>query len=59
VERTNRDGWRPHASSAAPSLAPRYNAIVHQRWLAADEIAAWLRALPHSANSGDAYARLL
>jgi hypothetical protein len=29
------------------------HALVHQGWLAANEIAAWLRALPHSANSGD------
>jgi FkbM family methyltransferase len=43
----------------------RYNAIlgesytlVHRGWLGAEEIAAWLHALPHGANSGDIYARL-
>jgi FkbM family methyltransferase len=41
----------------------RYNAIlgeshtlVHADWLSAEDIAAWLRALPHGANSGDVYA---
>jgi FkbM family methyltransferase len=32
--------------------------LVHQDWVNADEIAAWLRALPQHANSGDIYARL-
>lgn len=43
----------------------RYNAmlgeshtLVHLDWLSADEIAAWLYALPHCANSGDIYALL-
>ncbi len=31
--------------------------MVHPRWLDAESIAAWLRALPHDANSGDVYAR--
>ena len=34
------------------------HALVHAGWLSAEEIAAWLRALPHSANSGDVYALL-
>ena len=43
----------------------RYNAalgesqtMAHGKWLSAGEIAAWLHALPASANSGDIYARL-
>jgi FkbM family methyltransferase len=43
----------------------RYNAalgeshiLVHRDWVNAAEIAAWLRALPQNANSGDIYARL-
>jgi FkbM family methyltransferase len=43
----------------------RYNAalgeshiLVHRDWVNAEEIAAWLRALPQNANSGDIYARL-
>ena len=32
--------------------------LVHRDWLPAGEIAAWLRALQQSANSGDIYARL-
>jgi hypothetical protein len=43
----------------------RYNAmlgeshvLVHPAWLDGQEIAAWLDALPHAANSGDIYARL-
>jgi FkbM family methyltransferase len=43
----------------------RYNAVlgeshllVHRDWVNAEEIAAWLGALPQSANSGDIYARL-
>ena len=43
----------------------RYNAVlgekfafVHQSWMGAEEIAAWVRALPQHANSGDIYARL-
>jgi FkbM family methyltransferase len=43
----------------------RYNAalgetqhLVHKRWLSADEIGAWIDALPPEANSGDVYARL-
>jgi membrane glycosyltransferase len=30
--------------------------FVHSSWQSADEIAAWLAALPHEANSGDIYA---
>jgi FkbM family methyltransferase len=44
----------------------RYNAmlgeshvLVHPDWVDAQEIAAWLHALPHRANSGDIYALLL
>jgi FkbM family methyltransferase len=33
-------------------------AFVHRDWVSGDEITAWLRALPQSANSGDIYARL-
>jgi FkbM family methyltransferase len=33
-------------------------ALVHHDWVSAEEIAAWLSALPQSANSGDIYARL-
>jgi FkbM family methyltransferase len=43
----------------------RYNAalgesqtLVHDAWLTADAIGAWLAALPSAANSGDVYARL-
>ena len=43
----------------------RYNAVlresftfVQRDWMNAEKIAAWLRALPQSANSGDIYARL-
>ena len=43
----------------------RFNAVlgeshvlVHPDWLGGREIAAWLRALPHAANSGDIYALL-
>jgi FkbM family methyltransferase len=43
----------------------RYNAmlgeshvLVHPAWVDAQEIAAWLHALPHRANSGDIYALL-
>jgi FkbM family methyltransferase len=43
----------------------RYNAVlgeshtlVHRDWVSAEEITAWLRSLPQSANSGDIYARL-
>jgi len=32
--------------------------LVHSRWIGAEEIAAWLGALPQEANSGDVYARL-
>jgi FkbM family methyltransferase len=32
--------------------------LVHHNWVSAEEIAAWLSALPQSANSGDIYARL-
>jgi FkbM family methyltransferase len=34
------------------------HALVHASWLSAEEIAAWLRALPQEANSGDIYAKL-
>jgi FkbM family methyltransferase len=33
-------------------------ALVHHEWMSAEEIAAWLSALPQNANSGDIYARL-
>jgi FkbM family methyltransferase len=43
----------------------RYNAMLgeshvlaHADWRSAGEIAAWIEALPHDANSGDIYARL-
>jgi FkbM family methyltransferase len=43
----------------------RYNAIlgethalVHPQWIDAAEVTAWLQELPHSANSGDVYARM-
>lgn len=32
--------------------------FVHDGWRAAEDIGAWLRALPHAANSGDVYAVL-
>lgn len=32
--------------------------LSHPHWVSADDIAAWLRALPHAANSGDVYATL-
>jgi hypothetical protein len=33
-------------------------ALVHENWLTAPQIARWLTALPHAANSGDVYAVL-
>jgi FkbM family methyltransferase len=33
--------------------------LVHPAWQHADEIARWLTSLPHQANSGDLYARLV
>ena len=33
-------------------------ALVHDRWLGASEIGAWLADLPYAANSGDIYAKL-
>ena len=33
-------------------------AFVHQSWVGAEEMTAWVRALPQRANSGDIYARL-
>jgi len=33
--------------------------LMHERWLSATQIEAWLTGLPHSANSGDIYAILL
>ncbi len=42
-----------------------YNAVlgenltfVHDAWMGAEAIGAWVRALPQNANSGDIYARL-
>jgi FkbM family methyltransferase len=32
--------------------------LVHEDWVTAAQIAQWLTALPHAANSGDVYARL-
>jgi FkbM family methyltransferase len=32
--------------------------LVHEQWLSATQIEAWLEALPHAANSGDIYAVL-
>ena len=32
--------------------------LVHARWQSAEEIACWVAALPHAANSGDIYAQL-
>jgi hypothetical protein len=34
------------------------HALVYRDWVGAEEIAAWLYALPHAANSGDIYALL-
>ena len=34
------------------------HALVHRDWIAAQEMTAWLLALPHEANSGDVYAAL-
>ena len=34
------------------------HALVYRNWVSADEIVAWLYALPHAANSGDIYALL-
>jgi FkbM family methyltransferase len=33
--------------------------LVHGRWISADEITRWIDALPHDANSGDVYARMV
>jgi FkbM family methyltransferase len=46
-------GYRAFAASLGESLA-----FVNERTLDADEMAAWLTALPASANSGDIYATL-
>jgi FkbM family methyltransferase len=32
--------------------------LIHEQWVGADAMTAWLMALPHSANSGDIYATL-
>ena len=32
--------------------------LTHEQWVGGDAMAAWLAALPHSANSGDIYAAL-
>jgi len=32
--------------------------LIHEQWVGADAMTAWLAALPHSANSGDIYATL-
>jgi hypothetical protein len=32
--------------------------LTHEQWVSGDAMAAWLAALPHSANSGDVYAAL-
>jgi FkbM family methyltransferase len=32
--------------------------LAHETWVSATEIAQWLAAMPHAANSGDVYARL-
>jgi FkbM family methyltransferase len=34
------------------------HALIHRDWIVAQEMTAWLRALPHEANSGDVYAAL-
>ena len=34
------------------------HALIHRDWVAAEEMTAWLRDLPHGANSGDVYAAL-
>jgi hypothetical protein len=33
-------------------------ALTHEQWVDDNAMAAWLTALPHSANSGDIYAAL-
>jgi FkbM family methyltransferase len=35
------------------------HALIHADWLSGEEIASWLRGLPHAANSGDVYAQLV
>jgi FkbM family methyltransferase len=53
IERCARLGYTRYNAMLGES-----HALVHVGWLSADEIAAWLCALPHSANSGDIYALL-
>ena len=53
IERCARLGYTRYNAVLGES-----HALVHVDWVSADEIAAWLGSLPHSANSGDIYALL-
>jgi FkbM family methyltransferase len=46
-------GYRRYNSAIGESQV-----LVHADWISAEEVAAWLHALPDEANSGDIYARL-
>jgi FkbM family methyltransferase len=53
VERCVALGYRRYNATLGESQA-----LVHSDWRSAEEISAWLRTLPHAANSGDVYALL-
>ena len=53
IERCARLGYARYNAMLGES-----HALVHVDWVSAEEIAAWLHALPQSANSGDIYALL-
>ena len=53
IERCARLGYTRYNAVLGES-----HALVHPDWVSAEEIAAWLHALPHAANSGDIYALL-
>jgi hypothetical protein len=53
IERCAALGYRRYNAMLGES-----HALVHADWLSPAEIAAWIAALPHEANSGDVYALL-
>ncbi len=53
IERCVALGYRRYNATLGES-----HALVHPDWTSAEAITAWLRALPHAANSGDVYALL-
>jgi hypothetical protein len=53
IERCAELGYTRYNAALGESLT-----LVHDDWMSAEAIAAWLRALPQKASSGDIYARL-